>query len=52
MRREKKINTDELTEQLILYENYENDSFTREDCIVNIMKIIGLNEKKKLIKME
>ena len=40
------INTDELTEQLILYENYENDSFTREDCIVNIMKIIGLNEKK------
>ena len=38
------INTDELTEQLILYENYENDSFTREDCIVNIMKIIGLTE--------
>ena len=25
------INTDELTEQLILYENYENDSFTREE---------------------
>ena len=38
------INTEELTEQLILYKNYENDSFTREDCIVNIMKIIGLTE--------
>ena len=38
------INTDELTEQLILYKNYENDSFPREDCIVNIMKIIGLTE--------